>query len=104
MKAAPVQWTDSRIEAPPELVGPQLPVARCRDCNARLKFERVRWGRNGYGWRCWCEGCVDGEYAGDPATLQMSVRAGEGEGPWQALDDCAAMQWDCYPEELLEGV
>lgn len=87
------------------MIGPSLPIAFCRDCHTQLTFERIRWrGRAGIistGWRCHCTGCVDGEYVGDPPSLQMSVRAGEGDSPWEALDDCAAMQWDCLPEELL---
>ena len=82
------------------MIGPSLPVAYCRSCGSRLTFEREYWGTTA-GWRCHCEGCVDGEYVGDPPRLQMSVRSGEGTSPWEALDDCAAMQWDCLPEELL---
>lgn len=90
----------------PVQYGPGLPIAYCR-CGHRLTFEPMRWrGRLGIistGWRCHCEGCVDGEYVGDPPALQMSVRSGEGDSPWEALDDCAAMCWDIYPEELLES-
>ncbi len=86
------------------MFGPALPTAFCK-CGHRLTFEPMRWrGRAGViskGWRCHCEGCVDGEYVGDPLTLHMSVVAGEGEGPWQALDDLAAMHFDLMPEELL---
>jgi hypothetical protein len=81
--------------------GPQLPVAFCRSCRTRLTFEPAWVTFKTRGWRCHCTGCVDGEYVGDPLTLQTDMRAGEGECPWEALDDCAAMQWDCEPEELM---
>lgn len=81
------------------LLGPKLPRARCRDCDTVVTFER----RRGL-WRCHCEGCVDGEYVYDEypvGGLRMSVRSGEGDTPWGALDDMAAMCWDCEPVELL---
>jgi len=83
--------------------GPELPVALCK-CGHKLTFEQMRWrGRLviSTGWRCHCEGCVDGEYVGDPLTLQMTVVSGEGESPWEALDDLAAMHFDLMPEDLL---
>lgn len=86
------------------MIGPALPVAFCRSCGTRLTFEAETWrGRltSTKGWRCHCEGCVDGEYVGDPLRLQMSIRSGIGGSPWEALDDCAAMEWDCAAEELL---
>jgi hypothetical protein len=82
--------------------GPELPVAYCRSCSTQLTFERrVFRGRlsSSTGWRCHCEGCVDGEYL--ESGLHIHVRSGEGDSPWEALDDCAAMQWDLMPEELL---
>lgn len=102
-------WSDDEGAGPDDwkaAYGPWLPIAYCLSCGSRLTFEPVyfdRWPRaSTKGWRCHCEGCVDGEYVGDPPRLQMSVRSGEGDSPWEALDDCAAMQWDCEPEELLE--
>lgn len=86
--------------------GPALPVAFCRSCDTRLTFEREcrhsRMHGNQTVWRCVCEGCVDGEYTGDPLTLHTSVKSGEGDSPWEALDDIAATEWDCLPEELLQ--
>jgi hypothetical protein len=87
----------------PSQCGPALPVALCK-CGHKLTFEQMRWrGRLviSTGWRCHCEGCVDGEYVGDPLTLQMTVVSGEGESPWEALDDLAAMHFDLMPEDLL---
>jgi hypothetical protein len=87
----------------PQPIGPQLPVALCK-CGHKLTFEQMRWrGRLviSTGWRCHCEGCVDGEYVGDPLQLQMTVVSGEGESPWEALDDLAAMHFDLMPEHLL---
>lgn len=83
--------------------GPSLPIAYCK-CGHRLTFERRVWrprvGPATTGWRCHCEGCVDGEYLED--GLHTYVRSGEGDSPWEALDDIAAMCWDILPEELLE--
>ncbi len=83
--------------------GPSLPVAWCK-CGHRLTFEQVRWrGRlevtTTTGWRCHCEGCVDGGYDDDgQGVAQVS---GEGDSPWEALDDLAAMHFDREPEALL---
>lgn len=87
-------------DQPEPIYGPQLPMARCK-CGTLFTWEHER--RNGRTvWRCECQGCVDGEYVGDPLTLSVSIRSGEGDSPWEALDDCAAMNWDCFPEELME--
>jgi hypothetical protein len=83
------------------VIGPSLPIAFCRSCNTRLTFEPTWVTFKAKGWRCHCEGCVDGEYVGDPLRLQMSVRSGTGDSPWESLDDLAAMHFDCEPEELL---
>lgn len=84
----------------PVQYGPSLPIAYCK-CGTRFTFEPARWSIPGAkGWRCHCEGCVDGEYI--DGVLRGDVRSGEGDSPWEALDDCAAMCWDIHPEELLE--
>lgn len=79
--------------------GPSLPVAFCR-CDAQLQFERCDYGK-ATGWRCHCEGCVDGETFGD-GTSRTYVKSGEGRSPWDALEELAAMHFDCDPEELMK--
>lgn len=84
------------------VMGPSLPVAFCR-CDARLQFERAVWyplGRRTTGWRCHCEGCVDGETLSD-GTSKIYVKSGEGQSPFEALDDLAAMHFDCEASELM---
>lgn len=78
------------------MLGPSLPVARCghEPSHKPLEFEIVRGE-----WSCHCIDCVDGEYL--PEGLVMHDPRGYGEGPWQALDDYAAMHFDLLPEELL---
>lgn len=84
------------------MIGPSLPVAWCK-CGHGLTFEQQAfYARHKVttGWRCHCEGCVDGEYLHDRG-LVMQVVSGEGDSPWQALDDLAAMHFDREPEALL---
>lgn len=79
------------------ILGPALPVARCGSevSHAPLEFER-----SGVEWSCHCVDCIDGEYLHDGGLVMHDPR-GYGEGPWQALDDYAAMHFDLLPEELL---
>jgi hypothetical protein len=83
-------------------MGPALPVARCGRWSSHqpLEFER-----ESKGWSCHCVDCIDGEYVYDEypsGGLVMHDPRGYGEGPWQALDDYAAMHFDLLPEELLQ--
>jgi len=85
-------------------LGPNLPVAFCQ-CGTRLQFERAEfrgWVNQSTGWRCWCDGCIDGEYLPD-IGCRTYVKSGEGASPWDALDDLAAVHFNCMPEELMEA-
>jgi len=82
------------------MIGPQLPVAFCR-CGTQLRFERVRWTDCSTSWECNCQGCIDQETFSDGSRSTHYVR-GDGVSPWDALDDLAAIHFDCMPEELIK--
>jgi len=85
------------------VIGPALPVALCR-CGTQLSFERAvfrGWVNRGTGWRCHCTGCIDGETFSD-GSRALNVVAADGQSPWDALTELAAVHFDCDPEQLLE--